>query len=278
MIREVRKYLKIARRWWLLLALGAIVPMLGSYCVVSQRPARYQAKVSLLVVYDGPCCPTAPQMAMYSRLLRVYADLVAREPITEAVISQLALNETPQQLADRIETRVHAGALVLQIEVTHTVPEMAALIANALASELIHMRPASDLERQQFIEQQLEDLQTKIEEIDNQIDVLGASLNELTSEAEIQDRQHRIAGLEQARSNYQSTYAVLLEAHRDIQQPWPEILSLFEAAETPQQPVPRKTGLIVGVAGLAGLEITSGVTSLIRYLEHRIRGAKDAAQ
>lgn len=271
-VGEVRKYLEITRRWWWLLALGTIVPMLSSHCLVSQWPARYQVKASLVIVYDGPCCPTAPQMAMYSRVLHLYADSVVREHITEAVVSQLSLDETPQQLADRIETAVYGPALMLQIRVTHTDPEAAALIANALADELIHLRPTSDLERQQFIEQQLEDLQAKIEEIDNQVDVLGASLDELTSGAEIYDAQNRIAGLEQAKSNYQSTYAAL----EVYQQPLPEILSLIEPAAAPQQPVPRKIGLIAGVAGLAGLEITSGVMSLVRYLAPRIRGAKDS--
>jgi uncharacterized protein involved in exopolysaccharide biosynthesis len=267
-IGEARKYLAIARRWWWLLALGALIPMLGSYYLVLQRPARYQAKVSLVMAHDGPCCPSAPEMDMYSRALRFYADLVAREPITEAVISQLALDETPQQLADRSEATVYAGTRVLQIQVTHTDPEMAALIANALADGLIRTRPTPDLERQRFIEQQLEGLQAKIEETENQIDVLDASLDELTSEAKIQDAQNRIAELEQAKSYYQSTYAAL----EVYQRPLPDILSLIEPAATPQQPVPRKTGLIVGFAGLVGLETASGVVSLARHCEHRISG------
>jgi capsular polysaccharide biosynthesis protein len=273
-IGEARKHLRTARRWWWLLALGAIVPMLGSYCLVLQWPARYQAKASLVMAHSGPCCPSTPQMATYSRLLRFYADLVAREPITEAVISQLALDETPQQLADRIETAVYAPPLVLQIQVTHTDPETAALIANTLADELIRIKPAPDIEQQQFIEQQLEDLQAKIAEIDDQINVLGASMNELTSGAEIYAAQNRIARLEQAKSDYQSTYAAL-EVH---QQPLPDILSLIEPAATPQKPVSRRIGLIVGFAGLMGLEVTSGVVSLARYWEHRIRGAKDSDQ
>jgi hypothetical protein len=152
---------------------------------------------------------------------------------------------------------------------------MAALIANALADELILIEPARDLEQQQFIEQQLEDLLAKINEIGNQIDVLSASLDELTSGAEIQDTQDRIAASEQMRAQYQSTYARLFAIH---QQPVPDLLALLEPADAPQQPVPRKTGLIVGFAGLAGLEVTSGVVSLARYLRRYIQGAKYDAQ
>lgn len=274
MIGEARKYLAIARRWWWLLALGALIPMMGSCYLVLQRPARYQARASLTLARTGPC-PSATDLAVYGMLLRVYADLATRERITEAVIARLALDETPQQLADRIETTVYAHALVLQIQVTHTDPEMAALIANALADELILIEPARDQEQQQFIEQQLEELLAKIKRTGDQINELSASLDELTSGAEIQDAQDRIAALEQVRSSYQSTFAQLLAAY---QQSLPEILTLLEPAAAPHQPVPRKIGPIVGAAGLMGLEVASAVVSLARYLEHRIRGAKDGNQ
>ena len=274
LIGEARKPLEIARRWWLL-ALGTIVPMLGSYCLISQWPARYQAEASLMVACGGTCLCTG-ETAMHYRLIRAYADLVTREPIAEAVVTRLELDETPQQLADRIETTICPSPLMLQIQVTHTDPKMVALIANALADELIDYDPSYDSERYQFARRQLEEIEIKIGELSNHIEELESSLEGLTSKAEIQDARDCIAALEQVRSNCQNTYASLFETlHPSSSR---SRLFLVEAAVTPQRPIPRKIGLIAGCAGLAGLEITSGVVSLARYWERRIRGTKDISR
>lgn len=280
MDREIRQYLGLVKRWWWLLLVSAVIPMAISYYFASRQPDLYQAKATILVgasVLQNPD-PDRLQMDLSSTLAAAYAELIRQGPILEAVIERLGLERTPERLAAQIVTSIRSRAQLLEIEVTDTSPEAAALIANALADELIQRSPASgsrDPGQQEFVRSQLEELQTKIGRVDAQIAELTASLAELTSAAEIQDAQERIAALEEVKSLYQSTYASLVNVY---QAESPNVLSLFEPASVPQWPVPSKTKLIVAVAGVAGLGLALGAVTLMEYLDTSLRWERGGEQ
>lgn len=280
MDREIRRYLRLIMRWWWLLAVSAIIPMVVSLHFTSKQPSLYEAKATIVVgtsLFESSD-PDPFQMNLSRTLAGAYAELVKQGPVLEAVINTLGLNRTPEDLADQIKTSILSGAQLLQIQVTDTNPEAAALIANALADELIRRSPASegrDPEQQEFIGGQLEETRAKIENVAGQINDLTASLSELTSAAEIQDVQERIAALEEVKSLYQSTYANLLEVYRAES---PNALSIFEPATVPQWPVSSKTKLIIAVAGAAGLGLALGAIFLIEYLDTSLRWEGDDVQ
>jgi len=276
---EIRKYLRLVTRWRWLLVVSVIIPMVASYYFASQQSELYQAKATIMVgtSLQNPD-PELGQMSLSNTLAAAYAELVRQAPITEAVIERLGLERTPAQLAEQIATAARSGAYLLEIWVTDTNPEAAALIANALADELMRRSPASggsDPEQQEFIRGQLEELRAKIGSVNQQIDDLAASLAELTSAAEIQDAQDRLAALEEVKSTYQTTYADLLRSYSAES---PNALSLFEPAAVPQWPMPSKTKLIVAVAGAAGLGLALGAVFLMEYLDISLRWEEDGVQ
>lgn len=277
--RIIRQYLRIVLRWWWLLIVSATIPVVVSYYFASQRPALYQAKATVMVGAGLQNPDTdAWQINLGRTLAAAYAELLRQGPVLEAVIDRLGLNTTPGQLSTQIGTGIYSGAQLLEIQVTDANPEAAALIANALAEELIRRSPAagaSDPAQQEFIRRQMEELQTKIEEVGGQISDLTVSLSELTSAAEIQEVQSRIAALEEVKSLYQSTYAGLLAVYRAES---PNVLSLFEPATTPQWPVPSKTKLIVAIAGAAGLGLALGAIFLMEYMDTSLRWEGDGVQ
>jgi len=277
--REIRKYLKLITRWWWLLVISTAIPMAISYHFASQQLDLYQAKVMIMVgtSLQNPD-PDRGQMDISNTLAAAYAELVRQGPFVGPVIERLGLERTPEQLAAQIGTWVHSRAQLLEIQVTDTNAEAAALIANALADELIRRSPASggsDPEQQEFIRSQLEELRAKIGNINEQINASTASLSELTSAAEIQEAQNQIAALEEVKSTYQTTYAGLLDVYRAES---PNALSLFEPAAVPQWPVPSKTKLLVAVAGAAGLGLALGAIFLTEYLDTSIRWEGDSVQ
>ena len=280
MDKQIRKYLKLFLRWWWLLVVSVVIPMGGSYYFTSQQPDLYQAKATLMVgtsLFQDPN-PDLREMNLSNTLAAAYAELVRQGPVIEAVIERLGLQTTPQQLSEQIATGIRSGAYLLEIWVTDSNPQAAALIANALADELIRRSPASgggDPEQQEFIRGQLEELQMKIDDIGEQISSLTGSLSELTSAAEIADVQDRIAALEEAKSTYQATYANMLDSY---QAESPNVLSLFEPAVVPQWPVPSKAKLIVAVAGAAGLGLAVGAILLMEYLDTSLQWEGDGAQ
>jgi len=278
--RVMRQYLRVVVRWWWLLVVSVVIPVAVSYYFASRQDDLYQAKATILVgtsIFQDPD-PDLRQMGLSNTLAAAYAELLRQGPVLEAVIERLGLQRTPERLAGQIGTRVRSGAQLLEIQVTDTNPEAAALIANALADELIRRSPTSggsDPQQQEFIRSQLEELQAKIEGLSEQISDLTASLSELTSAAEIQDVQGRIAALESVKATYQSTYVGLLDVYRAES---PNVLSLFEPATIPPWPIPRKTNLIVAVAGAAGLGLALGAIFLIEFLDTSLRWEGDGVQ
>jgi polysaccharide biosynthesis transport protein len=276
---EIRKYLRLVIRWWWLLVVSAVIPMVVSYYFVVQQPDFYQAKATLMVgtSLQNPD-PEPGQMSLSNTLAAAYAELVRQGPVTEAVIERLGLERSPGQLAEQIGTGIRSGAYLLEIWVTDTNPEAAAVIANALADELIRRSPASggsDPAQQEFVRSQLEELQAKIGNVSRQITELTASLSELNSAAEIQDAQDQIAALQEVNSLYQSAYAGLLDVYRAES---PNVLSLFEPATVPQWPMPKKTKLIVAVSGVAGLGLALCATFLMEYMDTSLRWEGDGMQ
>ena len=121
---ERRRYFNMIKRWWWLLVVGTIIPMGISYYFVSRQPVLYQAKVTLMVRAS-------------TSLAQAYPPLVKQRPITEAVIQRLNLERSPEELAQQITVWIIPETALLEIMVTDTNPQAAALIANALADELI---------------------------------------------------------------------------------------------------------------------------------------------
>jgi uncharacterized protein involved in exopolysaccharide biosynthesis len=149
MDREIRKYLKLIKRWWWLLVVSVVIPMAGSYYFAAQQPDLYLVKATLMVGtgLQNPN-PDQWQLSLSNTLAYAYAELVKQSPVTGAVIERLGLEMTPDALAARIGTRIYSGAKLLEIQVTDSNPEAAALIANALADELVRRSPASGIHSQ----------------------------------------------------------------------------------------------------------------------------------
>jgi len=130
-------YIRMLGRWWWLLLISSLIPMMVSYGLLSQKPPLYQARATLMVGTSLQTANPDPwQMNLSTTLAGAYAELAKQRPVLEAVIDRLALPRTPEQLVQQIETRIYSGAQLLEIRVVDTDPDVAALVANALADEL----------------------------------------------------------------------------------------------------------------------------------------------
>ena len=268
-----RRYLRVILRYWWLLLLSTLIPAGISYHLASQEPDLYESKAKLIVgtsVFQD-VNPNPQAIDLSNTLAAAYAELVTQPSVLEPVIDRLALDQTPERLAAQIDTGIRSGAQLLEISVTDTSAEAAALIANALADELIRRSPTSEEntpEQQAFIEGQLRELEGKIEDVNQQISDLTASLAQLTSAAEIEEAEGRIDALDQVKSRYQTTYAQLLSvSHRESSNE----LALFEPATVPERPLPTRTGLIGALAGAAGLGLALGGVLVLEYLDSSLR-------
>ncbi len=128
------RYIRLIGRWWWLLLLSVLIPVAVSYQWTARRPPLYQARATLMVGTSLRTLNPDPwQMNLSTTLAGAYAELAKQGPVLEAVIERLGLPRTPEQLAVQVDTRIYSGAQLLEIWVTDTDPQVAALIANAWA-------------------------------------------------------------------------------------------------------------------------------------------------
>ncbi len=270
---EVRKYFRFIKRWWWLCILGAIIPATISYYSIRRKPSVYTAMATLMVgtALQTPN-PDPGQIRTSTTLAEAYAEVVKLRPITEAVVNKLGLERAPAVLAAQIETHVDYRAHLLKIVVSDTNPRAAALLANALAEELILQSPTS-LEgrtvQQAFVKKQLDDLEKRIVKVQGELKELKEAIIELTSAVEIMDTQQRLQSLETVLTTYQSTYAALLQSYAGHSSP--NTLRIVEQAVAPSRPISSKARLVVLVAAMAGLGLSLGTASLIEYLDNTLK-------
>jgi succinoglycan biosynthesis transport protein ExoP len=263
---EPRQYFNVIKRWWWLLIVGIIIPMGISYYFLSQQPPLYQAKVTLMV---GTLQQPSPDPTL--NLVQAYAVLVKRRPITQPVIERLGLQRSPEALARQITAGISPEAPLLEIMVTDTSPQAAALIANALADELIRQSPLETEYRQRqqaFVQEQLTGLQEKIRDVEKQIEELEGSLAGESSALRIAEDQRIISSLEAVAADYRATYALWSEF---LFQSPANILTVVEPATVPTRPVSSRSNLILLVAGVAGLALALGAAFVFEFLDDTLR-------
>ena len=129
--------------------------------------------------------------------------LATTRPLLVAVIDQLHLSDTPDQLARRITAASAVNTTLLTITAADPSPANAAAIANALAAELIKASP--DLQGQEadihaFVTQDLKATQAQIETTQAQVNQLEAQPTRTAEEeAQLNLLQNRLTTL---RSSY----------------------------------------------------------------------------
>lgn len=267
---NLRKYWRLVVKWWWLLIIGAVVPVGIAYPLLARQPPLYQARVILMVGNALQSAnPNTTEIGIAGRLARGYAELVRHRPVTEKVVRRLGLKCTPEQLAAQISTLVRSDANLLEIRVADQNPRAAAMIANALAEELIRQTPAAQAqgEQQRFVEQQLEKLRAKIEQVEQEIESQTAQLVNLTSATEIQAAQENLNSLETVLSRYRSEYALYLQSYvgESVNK-----LTVIEPATVPQYPMGSRKILFLGLAGIVGLGLAMAGAVLIEYLDNTI--------
>lgn len=268
---DVKLYLRLVVKWWWLLVIGTVIPVVVSYYFLSHQAPLYQTRVVLMVGTTMQSAnPDIGKMSIAEQLARGYAKIVGYRPVTSAVIEKLGLNRKPEVLAGQITAFVQPDANLLEIRVVDSNPQLAALIANALAEELIRQSPGSQTqsEQQLFVEQQLVKLKAKIEQVEKEIEDQKAALTNLTSAAEIKTAEENLAGLETVLSRYRSEHTSYLQSYAgaSVNQ-----LTIVEPAVEPVQPVAGKKALTLGIAALAGMGLAVAGVFLIEFMDDTLQ-------
>ncbi len=277
---ELRQYLNVFKKWLWLIVLVAAVAGGASYYATSQLPRLYQATAKVMVGESyQKLNPTPGDIATGSVLAETYIQLVKTSAVLRGVKEQLGLDASVNELRNAVNASTIDRTQFLEVRATDTDPKRAALIANAVAEQLKLLGPASSNEtlqkQREFVSQQIQDLEDKIQKSETEIAQLEESLKTTTSVREAADKRSEIDRLRGQIAQYQQNYTQFINYLAPSSQ---NTLSILEPAEAPNQPFAPNLPLNVGLAIAIGIILATAVVFLIEYLDDTIKSKDDVTR
>ena len=238
----------------------------AAFVISGLLPKTYEAKTTLIVGQSlSAVSPDYNQLLVSQRLSTTYAALATRRPTLDAVIKQLKLDTTSDQLSQRVRADAPLDSTLLTISAQDVDPDRAPAIANALAEQLIAASPTIQGRQAEFqasIDADLKATQAQIDQTQARVDTLtGLSSRTAAQETELSTVQGRLVSL-------RATYAALLSFSSGNAS---NLLSVFEPAVAPLGPVSPRPLLNVLLAAVLGLLFALGVAAVSEYLDDGIK-------
>ena len=273
-VRDSRRILAMARAWWLVVVVAAVLASGAAYLVSSGLPKHYQATATLLVGESlSATNPSTDQLLAAQRLSATYASLATTRPLLQDTIQKLGLSIAVDDLAARVHARGANDSALLMITAEDTDPIRAAAIANTVAGVLIAESPAMQGGRQSSLQQSVD---KSIAATQEQIDQTQAQITSLTSlTSRTAEQETELLTLGQMLTSLRATYASLLAFSSSAAT---NELSLVEPAVSPTRPASPQPLLNSAIAGLLGLLVAAGLAFVVEYFDDTIRSAEDVAR
>jgi non-specific protein-tyrosine kinase len=263
---ELRRQIAIIRAWIPLLVLSVVLAGGAAFVVSSQLAKTYESKATLIVGQSlSVASPDYNTLLVSQRLSATYAAVAITRPNLDAVIAQLGIRLTPDDLLKRVRADAALDSTLLTITAQDGDPARAAAIANALAQQLIATSPAIQGRQAAFqasIDADLKATQDQMTALQAQVDALtGLPTRTAAQDADLAALDGRLVSL-------RATYATLLSFASSNAS---NLLTVVEPAVASLQPVSPRPLLNTLIAGILGLLVAAGVAFIAEYLDDRIK-------
>ncbi len=269
---ELKDYIRPLRKWWWLIMAATLIATASSFLATLRQPAIYRTTATVMIgsAIENPN-PNGNEFWLTQQLANTYADIVKRDTVRTGAMAQLGLAWLPEYTA-----RVVPNTQLVELTVTDTSPQRAKAVADALAHQLVLLSPTApgreDQQRQAFISAQLNDLEAKIQETQDEIGRKQSELANMFSARQIADTQTQIAGLQNKLATLQANYAALLA---NTQKGALNSISVIEPAAVPARPVGPNKGATILLAAAIGLLLAAGAGYLLDYLDDTLKNPDD---
>jgi capsular exopolysaccharide synthesis family protein len=265
---ELQEFIAPLRKWWWLIVIATLIAGTVSYLSARQQPDQFRARTTLMIgqAIDNPN-PSGAEFWLTQQLAQTYAEIASREPVRNATMAALGLNWLPD-----IGVRALPDTQLIEIAVSDTSAQRAQAVANELTHQLILQSPTSSEEleeqsRQSFISDQLDGLESKIEDTQLEITEKQAEQTIATGARQFSDLQNQITTLQSKLATLQSNYADLLSNSR---QGAINTLNIIEPASLPTIPIGPVAATTVFVAAAIGFTLATGAAYLLEYLDDSV--------
>ena len=135
---DLREYLDMLRARWRLVAVCALLGLIAGAVASMLTTPLYRATTTLFVSASDSQLNvgTAYTGSLFTQQrVKSYVDVVTSTPVTQAVVEDLDLSMTPEELSGKISASNPLDTVLLQISATDPSPELAAQIANSTATQ-----------------------------------------------------------------------------------------------------------------------------------------------
>ena len=277
---ELRHYLSLIWKWMWLIILSVVVAAVSSYLASKAATPLYRTSTTLMVgrVTENPD-PNSIDLWTGQQLAYTYTQLALRQPVLQGAIDSLGLEMGWQTLAAQVESAIVPQTMLMEISVVDTDPYRAKVLADAIAQYLILQSPAAtsaaDPEEVAFIQAQLEDLKSKIEDGQTQLLHLQQEMDAATSARQIQDLENQINILDNKISGWQYTYSQYRIA---LQGGDVNALSVVEEASINPVQISPNVRMNVLLAAVIGMVLAIGGAILIEYLDDTVKTPEDVTR
>ena len=274
---ELTRYLSALRRFWWIVLLSIAVAAATSYYATRATPFTYLSRTSLLVGDPSNGKITDQNITEGRTLAQFYAALVQREPVLKSTLQALKLNWDWQALRDRVTATADPVSPLIEISVVDTDPQRAKVFADEIARQLILKTPGAPspekAAERTFALQQLQALQTKIKNGQDQVRALDDQFSKASSQQQIAELNNQKIVLETQITTWTNAFAQL-QANLSIGDP--TALTVIEPAAAPTDPVGPKLVQNVVVAGLVGLILALLAVLVLELLDDTLKTTDDA--
>ncbi|MCR2815864.1 polysaccharide biosynthesis tyrosine autokinase [Microbacterium jiangjiandongii] len=134
---ELRDYLRILHKNWILLLVLLIAGLAGGAGYAFLQTPKYEASTQLYVSVrtEGAATGDLVQGTNFARqMVTSYVDVIPTSLVLDPVIEELELDTTAGQLARQVSASTPLNTVLIDIAVTDEDPELAAAIADATAA------------------------------------------------------------------------------------------------------------------------------------------------
>ncbi len=275
---ELLNYIRVLRKWLWLMVLAVVLAAGSSFIASMLQTPLYRTSTTLIV--GQVLQDTAPEaVSIYTsqQLAQTYIQLVSREPILSATVDQLKLPFDWGSLRNSVSAGPVEGTQLIEIAVVDANPKRAQAIADELARQLILQSPTNPSAQVQaqldFIEQELPDVEAKINDARIAIRELDIEISEATSARELQEAEQRKQVLSSQISQWQVIYTGLINAQGGGNSNYLEVV---EPAPEPIAPISPRTRNNVVLGAVIGLLLAGAAAFFLEYLDDSIRSPEEA--
>jgi len=271
---ELRQVISVLfRRWWVLV-LGSLIGALIGFGISQSQPWVYEANATVMVGESiQPSDLSRDDIAARDVAAQTYVALANRQPVLAAVIKTLGLDVSLDEMKDRTRIRT-VDAHFIRITVQANNPREAQLIAGEIAHQLILLSPDPEDKdsTQLFLQQEIEDLQTRIESGRKELLTLQARSTSGMTADQRDARKIEIAALERLLTDWENTYARLLGLLNP--NAFQNRLILIEEAQANREPLSPRLSLNIWLGVGLGFVLALGIIYLIDQFDDKVRSAE----